>query len=54
LEVADPGRRFRVDPAAPKPGAHGRWGFHLVRTLSDRWGVREFDRGKAVWFEIDL
>jgi anti-sigma regulatory factor (Ser/Thr protein kinase) len=54
LEVADPGRRFRAVPVEPRPGALGQWGFYLVSTLSDRWGVQELDQGKTVWFEIDF
>jgi anti-sigma regulatory factor (Ser/Thr protein kinase) len=54
LEVADPGRRFRAVPVEPKPGSLGQWGLYLVNALSDRWGVKELDQGKAVWFEIDL
>jgi anti-sigma regulatory factor (Ser/Thr protein kinase) len=54
LDVADPGHWFRAVAVEPKPGALGQWGFYLVSTLSDRWGVKELDHGKAVWFEIDL
>jgi anti-sigma regulatory factor (Ser/Thr protein kinase) len=54
VEVADPGRPFRAVPVEPRPGTLGHWGFFLVSTLSDRWGVKELDQGKAVWFEIDL
>lgn len=54
LEVADRGRRFRAVSVEPRPGPLGRWGFHLVNKLSDRWGVSELDQGKSVWFEIDL
>jgi hypothetical protein len=57
VEVVDPGVRFEANPA-PTPAltgdALGHWGFHLVRSLADRWGVEERYRGKSVWFEIDL
>ncbi|WP_323177931.1 ATP-binding protein [Streptomyces sp. NBC_00083] len=33
-------------------GTHGR-GLLLVEALADSWGVREHDRGKIVWFELD-
>jgi anti-sigma regulatory factor (Ser/Thr protein kinase) len=54
VEVADPGRSFRAVPVEPRAGALGQWGVFLVSTLSDRWGLKDLDRGKAVWFEIDL
>jgi anti-sigma regulatory factor (Ser/Thr protein kinase) len=53
VEVSDPGPRF-TPHVKPRPGEPGRLGFYLVDKLSDRWGVDHLDRGKAVWFEMDL
>jgi anti-sigma regulatory factor (Ser/Thr protein kinase) len=54
VEVVDPGESFSPRLADPKPGEPGRWGFHLVKTLADRWGMEDLSPGKAVWFEVDL
>ena len=53
VEVIDPGPPFEADVSLVK-GRFGHWGFYLVGCLADRWGVDQRDRGKAVWFEIDL
>jgi anti-sigma regulatory factor (Ser/Thr protein kinase) len=50
VEVIDQGAGF-VPVARDRPVTEaGGWGLHLVRTLSDRWGVRE--GSTLVWFEI--
>jgi len=52
VEVADPGPRF--DPARlPGRGAESR-GLFLLNAISDRWGMDRLERGKAIWFEVDL
>jgi anti-sigma regulatory factor (Ser/Thr protein kinase) len=50
VDVVDEGPGF--EPAArDRPAAEvGGWGLHLVRTLSDRWGIRAGTT--HVWFEI--
>lgn len=53
VEVGDTSDRM---PVIRQPGAadtEGR-GLRLVDTLAESWGVRLDDRGKVVWFEIDL
>ncbi|MFG2721885.1 ATP-binding protein [Streptomyces sp. NPDC048416] len=50
-------RDFATDPPTPRrpsddDGTHGR-GLVLVEALADAWGVRQQDRGKVVWFELD-
>ena len=34
------------------PGANGGYGLHLVDALSHKWGTRQFDGGKTVWFDL--
>ncbi|WP_432560865.1 ATP-binding protein [Kineococcus sp. SYSU DK003] len=46
------------DPNPPSPrsadeGAESGRGFALVDLISDAWGVRPEDDGKAVWFRLD-
>jgi anti-sigma regulatory factor (Ser/Thr protein kinase) len=51
IEVIDQGVGF-VPVARDRPATDvGGWGLHLVRTLSDRWGV--YEGSTHVWFEID-
>ena len=51
VEVIDQGVGF-VPVARDRPATEvGGWGLHLVRTLSDRWGV--YEGSTHVWFEID-
>lgn len=38
----------------PEPGDVGGRGLVIVQALSDRWGVRITDSGKAVWCEFAL
>jgi anti-sigma regulatory factor (Ser/Thr protein kinase) len=52
LEVCDQGRGFarhEPDREAPPSG----WGLHLVRKISDRWGIQGNDHTVA-WAEFDL
>jgi anti-sigma regulatory factor (Ser/Thr protein kinase) len=50
-EVVDQGAGFRPAGRDRPVTDAGGWGLHLVRTLADRWGVR--DAAPGVWFEID-
>jgi len=52
-EVADgdPTAPRLRDPAPDDPGGRG---LHLVSELADRWGVREAESGKTVWFELTV
>lgn len=60
LEIADGCLRIAVrdaDPKWPRPRTPSRldesgFGFLLVETLADRWGVRRTPPGKAVWAEL--
>ena len=53
IEVADPGKPFRWT-AGDGRGEEGRWGLLLTDKLADRWGVVQQERGKTVWFEVDV
>ena len=56
------GRRVRCEVAdgdttaprlhSPAPDDPGGRGLRLVAELADRWGVREAESGKSVWFEL--
>src|SRR3954451_5029393 len=51
IEVVDQGVGF-VPVARDRPATEvGGWGLHLVKTLSNRWGV--YEGSTHVWFEID-
>lgn len=51
VEVVDQGSGF-VPKARSRPATDvGGWGLHLVKELSDRWGV--YEGSTHVWFEID-
>jgi anti-sigma regulatory factor (Ser/Thr protein kinase) len=52
IEVCDPGQGFEVDARQPDTARPSGWGLHLVRELSDRWGV-ERNEETRVWFELD-
>lgn len=53
VEVADPGAHF--DPERrPGGGDESKWGLFLLNQMADRWGMDRLERGKAVWFEVDL
>ena len=44
-------------PTLQRPGPleeGGRRGILLVDSLADKWGTEMRDRGKTVWFEIDV
>jgi anti-sigma regulatory factor (Ser/Thr protein kinase) len=52
MEVAD------ADPHPPLPRTpaasdESGFGFVLIETLADKWGVRETTAGKGVWAELD-
>ncbi len=52
IEVQD------ADPRRPRPRTpagldESGFGFVLVESLADKWGVRDAPRGKAVWVELD-
>ncbi|MFG2985527.1 ATP-binding protein [Streptomyces sp. NPDC048258] len=53
IEVCDgtttPPRRH----PAPRHGIPGGHGLYIVERLSDRWGARTHEHGKAVWAEIE-
>ena len=63
LELASTGTRLRVEIQDGDPGwrqmgslADGDesgWGFLVVDSLADRWGLRRVCAGKAVWAELD-
>ncbi|WP_328923374.1 ATP-binding protein [Streptomyces sp. NBC_00190] len=38
---------------SPQRGVPGGHGLYIVERLSDRWGTRVHERGKAVWAEVD-
>ena len=51
--VSDPGPGFNVSSEmGPRPDHSGGWGLPIVKTISDRWGVKR-NRHVCVWFEID-
>jgi anti-sigma regulatory factor (Ser/Thr protein kinase) len=53
VEVSDPGSRFQAD-ARPSVGGSSKWGLYLIDQIADRWGMRDLERGKVLWFEIAL
>jgi anti-sigma regulatory factor (Ser/Thr protein kinase) len=54
LEVRDGDPLNLPALAVPMPTAGSGYGLLLVQTYSDRWGVRQMARGKAVWCEFDI
>jgi anti-sigma regulatory factor (Ser/Thr protein kinase) len=49
-----PTLRRTHDELAEGDSAPGGRGLKLVEALASRWGSREYDGGKLVWFELDL
>ncbi len=54
LEVRDQDAAHVPVLKHPEPGDAGGRGLVIVQALSDRWGVRVTDSGKAVWCEFAL
>ena len=53
ISVADEGRGFQIWGVRPPDDLGSGWGLHLVRQLSDRWGVSQ-NGSTEVWFELDF
>jgi anti-sigma regulatory factor (Ser/Thr protein kinase) len=53
VEVADQGKPFKPRMRTRPDGA-SRWGLFLLDQMADRWGIDRLERGKTVWFEVDL
>jgi anti-sigma regulatory factor (Ser/Thr protein kinase) len=55
LEVADPGSDHVVAPRAPDLGGGGGFGLHVVRAVSERWGLEQVAAGGTrVWAQLAL
>ena len=53
VEVSDTSPQLPQPRLAAEDEESGR-GLHLVRALSDSWGVRPTDDGKTTWFTLKL
>ncbi|MCX4782237.1 ATP-binding protein [Streptomyces sp. NBC_01264] len=53
IEVHDGTTDLPLPHPAPRRGIPGGHGLYIVERLSDRWGTRTHERGKAVWAEIE-
>jgi anti-sigma regulatory factor (Ser/Thr protein kinase) len=53
ITVADEGSGFQIWGGRQSRDLGSGWGLHLVRQLSDRWGVSR-DGSTEVWFELDF
>ncbi|WP_308346497.1 ATP-binding protein [Streptomyces sp. ISL-66] len=53
IEVYDGTTTLPSRHPAPQRGIPGGHGLHIVDRLSDCWGSRAHEHGKAVWAEID-
>jgi anti-sigma regulatory factor (Ser/Thr protein kinase) len=54
LEVRDHDPLTLPLKRSPGPTDTGGWGLVLVDQVTDRWGVRATETGKAVWCEFDI
>ena len=54
VEVWDADPRPPVLGPAPHPHADTGRGLHLVNAVAEAWGYEFRDRGKVVWFELNL
>jgi anti-sigma regulatory factor (Ser/Thr protein kinase) len=53
LEVADPGSGAIIAPRAPDYQRGGGFGLHVVRALSERWGLEQVAAGGTrVWAQL--
>jgi anti-sigma regulatory factor (Ser/Thr protein kinase) len=53
LEVADPGSGGIIAPRAPDYERGGGFGLHVVRALSERWGLEQVTAGgTTVWAQL--
>jgi serine/threonine-protein kinase RsbW len=53
LEVTDPGRGGVIAPRAPDLDHGGGFGLHVVRALSERWGLEQVAAGGTrVWAQL--
>lgn len=53
IEVYDGTTTLPKRHPAPQRGVPGGHGLYIVERLSDRWGSRAHEHGKAVWAEIE-
>ncbi|MEU3902693.1 ATP-binding protein [Streptomyces goshikiensis] len=53
IEVFDGTTTLPRRNPTPRQGLPGGHGLYIVERLSDRWGTRVHDHGKAVWAEIE-
>jgi anti-sigma regulatory factor (Ser/Thr protein kinase) len=53
VEVVDSDDSFPVR-RNPRPDMPGGRGLELVEKMSQSWGIDMLDRGKRIWFEVEL
>ena len=54
IEVSDPCPTPLVRGGNTDPGQPGGLGLGIVDAIAWRWGVVQAERGKTVWFELEL
>jgi anti-sigma regulatory factor (Ser/Thr protein kinase) len=54
IEIRDDDPRPLPQPAMPDPESTEGRGLWLVSALASSWGVNRNDRGKTVWFQVDV